>query len=90
MSILRLFIIPFLKFANSLATNFEKNLKFTEPFEQFDDEIKLKSIFPGDLQTYTLKQQCQQIFGSESDACQQNLVRIEINLNLIIFLLFII
>ena len=70
--------------------NFEKNLKFTEPFEQFDDEIKLKSIFPGDLQTYTLKQQCQQIFGSESDACQQNLVRIEINLNLIIFLLFII
>ena len=63
-----------------------------EPFEQFDDEIKLKSIFPGDLQTYTLKHQCQQIFGSESDSCEQNLVKIKFKLyfNLKVFLLFII
>jgi hypothetical protein len=60
----------------NLPENSKNNLNFLEPLEQFTDEIKLKSIFPGDLQTYTLKHQCQQIFGPESDSCEQNLVRI--------------
>ena len=42
--------------------------------DAFKEETKIKAIFPGDLQMYEIKNQCQQIFGPESEACDQNLV----------------
>ncbi len=56
--------------------NYEnKTMNFHDTLEQFSDEIRLKATFPGDLQPYKLKHQCQQIFGPESDVCDHNLVR---------------
>ena len=54
-----------------------KKYEYQDTLEQFSDEIKLKATFPGDLQHYKLKHQCQQIFGPESDVCDHNLVRNE-------------
>ena len=48
-----------------------KSLKFDDIREQFDDALKKKAIFPGEM--YDLSQQCKHIFGPESDACPQNL-----------------
>lgn len=53
---------------------FNKTLAYQDTLEQFNDEIRLNAIFPGDLESYNLKQQCQQIFGPESDSCEHNLV----------------
>ena len=50
-----------------------KKLKYEDTLEQFNDDTKIKAIFPGDLKMYNIKDQCQQIFGPESDACEQNL-----------------
>jgi len=48
--------------------------KIANSVEHFKEETKVKAIFPGDLQMYAIKNQCQQIFGPESDACEQSLV----------------
>ena len=53
---------------------FNKQFNFEDTLEQFNDEIKLKATFPGELQSYELKDQCQHIFGPESDVCDHNLV----------------
>ena len=53
--------------------NINKQHTFEDTLEQFSDEIKLKATYPGELQAYALKQQCQQIFGPESDVCEHNL-----------------
>lgn len=49
-------------------------MKFDHTFEQFNDELRERAQFPGSLQMYDIKYQCQQIFGPESSACEQNLV----------------
>lgn len=49
--------------------------RFEDTLEQFSDVIKLKATFPGELQAYELKHQCQQVFGPESDVCDHNLVK---------------
>ena len=48
-------------------------ISFEDTFEQFSEELKLKASFPGELMLYNLKNQCQQIFGYESDICPNNL-----------------
>ncbi len=65
-----------------------KYLKFDETFEQFNDELRNRAQFPGSLQMYDIKYQCQQIFGPESAACEQNLVSYtNILFKLIIFII---
>jgi hypothetical protein len=49
-------------------------VEIEDTLEQFNDEIKFKATYPGELQAYELKNQCQQIFGPESDVCDHNLV----------------
>lgn len=53
---------------------YNSQFNFEDTLEQFNDEIKLKATFPGKLQSYDLKDQCQHIFGPESDVCDHNLV----------------
>jgi hypothetical protein len=50
-----------------------KQLKYEDTLEQFDDKTISRATLPGDLQMYEVKRQCQQIFGLESDSCEQNL-----------------
>lgn len=53
---------------------FNRSLKFEDITEQFDERTILNALYPGSLQVYEIKHQCQQIFGPRSDACEQNLV----------------
>ena len=57
---------------DSIYNNWD--ISFDDNFEQFSEELKLKASFPGELMLYNLKNQCQQIFGHESDICPNNLV----------------
>jgi hypothetical protein len=51
-----------------------RTLTFENTYEQFFNEI-VDNKFPGmDQQRYHLKDQCQQSFGANSDACDQNFV----------------
>lgn len=49
----------------------DKELKYEDTLEQFNDKTKIQASFPGEM--YEVKRQCQQIFGLESDSCEQNL-----------------
>lgn len=51
-----------------------KSLTFEEITDQFDDNTVVNSNFPANFLRYEIKNQCQQIFGPESDACEQHLV----------------
>jgi hypothetical protein len=51
-------------------------LSFDDTNEQFDERTILNALYPGSLQAYEIKHQCQQIFGPRSDACEQHLVNI--------------
>ena len=48
--------------------------KSLNPIGHFKEETNVNAIFPGGLEMYEIKNQCQQIFGPESEACEQNLV----------------
>jgi hypothetical protein len=48
--------------------------KSLNPIGHFKEKINVNAIFPGGLEMYEIKNQCQQIFGPESEACEQNLV----------------
>lgn len=60
------------------SDNLNNIFEFEDTLEQFNDEIKFKATFPGELQAYELKNQCQQIFGPESDVCDHNLVKLNL------------
>lgn len=59
-------------FSKNILNN---NLKFEDTFEQFDDTMIQYARFPGLYNHYTLKNQCQQIFGIKSDKCDHNPVK---------------